>query len=222
MPDQKYSSISVKTSDVSKDDNAERYLNETDFSMHQRLAMEVLTSPTNALPAPKKRNMFHAMFLRAMDKRAAKERGTPEEHTAASLNFAATALHADTERATWVVNDLLKRARATPRPATPPNRGPLFQRPQNAPLSAYELTIDAYNKVVGKYEDQLAKCRWLQQRVAKFDQGVAVLKVEFVPAKKMGKMEHEVEGLENAGRKLVLESAKLGKVLEEVRKRAVA
>ena len=95
MPDQKYSSISVKTSDVSKDDNAERYLNETDLSLHQRLAMEVLTSPTDPPPAPKKRNMFHVMFLRAMDKRAGKERGTHEQQTAASLKFAATALHAD-------------------------------------------------------------------------------------------------------------------------------
>ncbi|KAK5135596.1 hypothetical protein LTR08_005076 [Meristemomyces frigidus] len=207
---------------INKNDTPAPYFNESRSPTHQSLAMNILTSPTKPPPAPKKRNKFHAMFLRAMDKRAAKQRGTPEQQKAASLKFAASALHADIERATWAANELLKRAKATPRPATPPERDALFEPPRVAPLSSYEVTVESYNDVVEGYEKQQAKCRWLQQRVEIYLGVVREFQDEFVPARKMGGMEHEVEGLENAGVNLGLEVAGLRGVLGEVRERAVA
>jgi len=47
--------------------------------------MNILNEPTLPPPVPTKRNKLHAMFLRAMDRRAAKKRGSVHQQKAKSL-----------------------------------------------------------------------------------------------------------------------------------------
>ncbi|KAK4544660.1 hypothetical protein LTR36_003909 [Oleoguttula mirabilis] len=179
--------------------------------------------PVSTAPplTPKKRNKFHAMWLRHLDKQDAKKRGTDQEQKARSLIFAAHCLHDEIEQQTIDAHALLKRAEATPRPATPPERDPLFQRPKDAPMSDYERLCRKYNDVVAHYEALRQTFRQLQERVASFQGQVAGLKGEVVPAKRMGKVEHDVESLDNAGRNLDVEVLELVGLVGQVREAAM-
>lgn len=119
--------------------------------------LSILSMPAVASRTPKKRNKLHAMWLRHQDTRAAKKRGTDQEQRVQTLLDAARSLHDEIQQRITAARALLERAQATPRPATPPEREPLFQRPEDAPLSDYERHCLNYNDSVEHY-DMLKRC----------------------------------------------------------------
>ncbi|KAK5123693.1 hypothetical protein LTR85_002329 [Meristemomyces frigidus] len=183
----------------------------------ERRMMDMLSAPTAAPATPKKRNKLHAIWLRHVDKQEAKNRGTEQEQKARSLIFAAHSLHDEIEQQTIAARALLKRARDTPRPATPAEREALLQlrRSEGAGMEDYEGVCGRYNGVVAEYEGFRGHFRLLRERVGVFNGLVRGLRAGFVPAKRIGKVEYDIESLENAGRNLEGEVEGLGGLLCE-------
>ncbi|KAK0942857.1 hypothetical protein LTR29_005597 [Friedmanniomyces endolithicus] len=148
--------------------------------------------------APEKQNKLPALLHKAKARFAAKKQASAIGQQATNLILLAHDLNDQIQKAILEAQNLTALAKATPRPSTPPPRDPLFQRTKDAPMSDYEKRVKAYNGVVDRYQRVQTNTRVLQEKVASYREDARGLEAGFVPARKMGKVEHDVEAVGNA------------------------
>ncbi|KAK5726114.1 hypothetical protein LTR17_013016 [Elasticomyces elasticus] len=170
----------------------------TKHTAYAELTTPVARIATAIEMAPKKQSKVHALITKAKARFAAKKRENTLAQQASDLIFVAHSIDDQIQKAIVEAQNLVVSARDNPRPTDPPPRDPLFSPPKDAPLSGSERRRLAYNAVVDRYRSVQDNMRVLQERVASFQENVKKLKGLHVPAKKMRKVDHDVEALENA------------------------
>ncbi|KAK0279688.1 hypothetical protein LTR91_014446 [Friedmanniomyces endolithicus] len=171
--------------------------------------------------APEKQNKLPALLLRAKPRFAAKKQASAIGQQATNLILLAHDLNDQILKAILEAQNLTALAKQTPRPSTPPPRDPLFQRTKDAPLSDYEKQVKPYNAIVAWYQHVQTNQRVLQEKVASYREDARGLEGRHVPARKMGKVEHDVEAVGNAAGNLEEGIVKLGVEVGEARRAAM-
>jgi hypothetical protein len=164
---------------------------------------------------------FISWILRWDDRRETKQLRKRVQEKATSLKAEAPPLGAEVKALAAKVKALTADARAHPRPAAPPeNRDDLFIRPAGAPLSRYEREAQAYNEVLERSKTLRTETQELWSKFADFWNEVRKLQTSYQGVlkreaeerklsikknkgpKKIGRVDHDVEGVENAARNL--------------------
>lgn len=152
--------------------------------------------------------------MRALFKKPGSSHGPTKDSffNRAGLKARATELQAEIKKVTLEAKAHARRSVDTHRPVAPPeNRDPLFQRPKNAPLSEYDKQKAAYDAIENEYRGLHTWSQQLKEKVVAFKHDVHQMKEVHEPSKKMGKADHDLEGLENACLNLDSELAILDK-----------
>ncbi|KAK4961635.1 hypothetical protein LTR10_002125 [Elasticomyces elasticus] len=170
--------------------------------------------------APGKQSKVHALIAKAKARFAAKKRENNLAQQATDLIFVAHSINDQIQKAIVEAQNLVVSARDNPHPTDPPPRDPLFSPPRDAPLAGSERRRLAYNAVVDRYRSVQDNTRVLQERVTSFQEDVKKLKAVHVPAKKMRKVDHDVEALENACGNMDVAMLKLAAEIGEAKRAA--
>ncbi|KAK0845141.1 hypothetical protein LTR03_007639 [Friedmanniomyces endolithicus] len=131
--------------------------------------------------APMKQSKFRALLLKAKTRFAERKHASAISQQATNLILLAHDLNDQLQKAILEAQNLTALAKT-----------------KDAPLSDYEKRAKAYNAVVDRYQRVQINLRVLQEKVASYREDVRGLEGRFVPARKMGKVEHDVEAVGNA------------------------
>ncbi|WPH05095.1 Hypothetical protein R9X50_00799600 [Acrodontium crateriforme] len=162
------------------------------------------------------RQFFRNQMLKLMSKTTLKNR------TIESLKLTAHSLLSDANNLEASVDALCARILEVPRPSTPPNREPIFQRPEGAPPSEYEKQVRAYNAMTEEFAKVSEQAKELSAKVTAFQNNVIDVSMQHKYVEKIGKTEHDLESLDNARRNLEKDMERVNGKLRAARETAVA
>lgn len=138
------------------------------------------------------------------------------------LKLTAHSLLSDANHLETSVDTLCARIPDVPRPKTPPNREPIFQRPEGAPLSEYEKQVKAYNAMTEEFGKVSAQLKALGAQVTSFQNDVIDVSMKQKYTGTIGQTEHDLESLDNARRNLEKDMERLNGKLRTAKETAAA